>query len=196
MTEKTDDGVATEGHCPGAIDPSEAMREALGPARADRCLGRAGHVPGEAELANWEAYQRAVYGWPSPTGVSGITQHQQIVARSSSEAMLEFFAQLDQYGDAALGIEPGGLVTALRGSDEYANVPRLRITRRNNVVVEMGGHVVATALSTHGIKGRKARRAAAEEYLERRAGRRLTADEIIMGATGAAEPPRIDPLAN
>jgi len=117
-------------------------------------------------------------------------------AMSAAGALSEFFAQLVQYGDAALGIEPGGLVTALRGSEEYANVPRLRITRRNNVVVEMGGKVVATALSTHGIKGRKARRAAAEEYLERHAERRLTADEIIMGATGTAEPPRIDPLAN
>lgn len=111
-------------------------------------------------------------------------------------ALAEFFAQLDQYGDAALGIEPGGLVTALRGSEEFSNVPRLRITQRNNVVVEMGGQVVATALSTHGIKGRKARRAAAEEYLERHAGRRLSADEIVMGATGIADPLRIDPMAN
>lgn len=169
--------VSAEGHRPGAIDPTEAMREALGPDLADMCLGHVGHVPGEAELANYETYRRAVAG-------------------PSRDALAEFFEQLDQYGDAALGIEPGGLVTALRDSEEYANVPRLRITKRNNVVVEMGGKVVATALSTHGIKGRKARRAAAEEYLERRAGRRLTADEIIMGTTGAPAPPCVDPLAN
>jgi len=73
--------VSADGHRPGTIDPTEAMREALGPDLADRCMGRAGHVPGEAELANWEAFQRAVYGWPPPTGVPGITEHPRASAK-------------------------------------------------------------------------------------------------------------------
>lgn len=143
--------VSTDGHSPGVVDPIEAMREALG-GLADACLGVGvgvgGRVMGEAERANLETYRRAI-------------------EKSTADAMAEFLAHIDQFGDAALGINPGGLAVLHRGADEYAAIPRLRITRRNNVVVEVGGHVVATALSTHGIRGRGARRAAAEQYIER-----------------------------
>lgn len=107
-------------------------------------------------------------------------------------ALAKFWAMLVQYGDHTLGIEPGADLTPPVGHD----LPRLRITRRNNVVVEVGGTVVATALSTHGIRGRKARREAAEDYMAAANRNPPTADDLITAATGGSPLPRIDGLEN
>lgn len=64
------------------------MREALGPDLADRCMGRVGYAPDDAELSAFEAYQQAMRVAPV-------------------DAMREMFTMLDQYGDATLGISPG-----------------------------------------------------------------------------------------
>jgi hypothetical protein len=64
------------------------MREALGPALANMCLGRVGHVSTEAEMVGMEAYQRAVRVPPT-------------------EALRTMFGLLDEYGDATFGILPG-----------------------------------------------------------------------------------------
>lgn len=116
-----------------------------------------------------------------------------------SESLGAMCEALLTYGDVCLGIPgtaPGSAERAnyeayLRASAGAAEAPSLRITRRNNVVVEVGGRVVAMAFSTHGIKGRRARREAAEQYLERRS-HPLTADEIL----GLPRHPRADPMAN
>ena len=106
--------------------------------------------------------------------------------------LAKFWALLAQYGDAQLGIRPAPGPMPPAGHD----LPRLRITRRNNVVVEVGGHVVATALSTHGIRGRRARRAAAEDYMAAANRKSPTADDLITAAIGGNPLPRIDGLEN
>lgn len=107
-------------------------------------------------------------------------------------ALAKFWEMLVRYGDHTLGIEPGADLTPPAGHD----LPRLRITRRNNVVVEIDGHVVATALSTYGIRGRRARREAAEDYMAAANRRPPTADDLLTAATGGAPLPRVDGLEN
>jgi len=52
----------TEADMTQVTDPVAAVREALGPYLADRCLGRPGHVASEAEEASAKAYYQAVRG--------------------------------------------------------------------------------------------------------------------------------------
>lgn len=106
--------------------------------------------------------------------------------------LAKFLEMLVQYGDHTLGIEVGD---ALR-PHAVDETTRLRITRRNNVVVEVDGHVVATALSTYGIRGRRARREAAEDYMAAANRRPPTADDLLAAATGGTPLPRIDGLEN